>query len=164
MQKVRQQAMCMTTDLAADALDANAVVLSLCARPPLIRAPADQTTDRLTFRMRTSVGKDNGSARKGNGGDVLLDGARKVIYNDHALGTPPLRGQASQLGATVGGVVLSASDRTIIYTFAHSVKLGRSCRSPSGPFRLLKQCDHLHSALYLTPAPDHPIWPRYAVF
>ena len=59
--------------------------------------------------MRTAFGESKGSPCKENGGDVLCDGAGKVMYNDHALGTPPLRGPAGQLGATAGGVVLSAS-------------------------------------------------------
>ena len=71
---------------------------------------------------------------------------------------------ARGVARTLGGVVLSASDGAIIYTSASSVKLGRSCTSLSGPLRLLKQCDRMPSALYLTPAPDHSIWPRSAVF
>ena len=44
MQKVGQQAVCTATDLAANALDANAVVDFRRARPPLVGAPADQAT------------------------------------------------------------------------------------------------------------------------
>ena len=164
MQKVRQQAMCTSTDRAADALDANAIVLAWRARPPLVRAPADQGTGSATRGMRTAIGERKGSPWKGSGGDVLFDGAGEVMYNDHALGTPPPRGQAHQLGATAGGVVLSASGWAIIYASASSVKPGRSCSSLSMPFQLLKQCDRLHYALYLIPAPDHSIWPRSAVF
>jgi hypothetical protein len=94
----------------------------------------------------------------------LLDGAREVIYNDHALGTPPPRGQASQLEATAGGVVLSASGGAIIHTSAYSVKPGGSCSSLSGLSWLPNQCGRFHSGLYLTPANDHSIWPRSAVF
>ena len=157
MQKVRQQAMCMATDLAADALDTDAVRLACRARPPHVRAPADQATGSTALGMRTSIGESKGSSRKGNGGDVLFDGAREVMYNDHALGTPPPRGQASQLGATAGGVVLSASDGAIIHTSATSVKLGCSCGSLSVLFQLCKQCDRLPFALCLTPAPNHSI-------
>ena len=157
MQKVRQQAMCTATDLAADALDANAIILACRARPPLVCAPANQGTGSAALGMRTSIGKRKGSPWKGNGGDVLFDGAREVMYNDHALGTPPPRGQARQLGATVGGVVLSASGGAIIHTFVSSVKPGRSCSSLSAPFRLRNQCGRLHAAHYLTPAPNHSI-------
>jgi len=94
MQKVRQQAMCAATDLAADALDANEGVLACRARPPLVCAPADQGSGSAALGMRTSFGESEGSPWKGNGGDVLFDRAGKVIYNDHALGTPPPRGQA----------------------------------------------------------------------
>ena len=164
MQKVWQQAVRATADFTPDALDTDAVVALRRERTSLVAAPADQTPGSATLGVRTSFGECKGAARKGNGGDVLLDGAREVIYNDHALGTPPPRGQASQLGATVGGVVLSASDGTIIYTFAHSVKLGRFYISLSVRFRTLKQCGRFYSALYLIPAPDHSIWPRSAVF
>ena len=149
---------------AADAQDANAVVLSFRARPPLVCAPADQAIGSTALGMRTSIGKRKGSPWKGNGGDVLFDGAGEVLYNDHALGTPPPRGQACQLGATVGGVVLSASGGAIIYTSASFVKLGRSRSSLSASFRLCNQCDRLLSALYLTLVSDHSIWPRSAVF
>jgi hypothetical protein len=131
MQKVGQKAMCTATNRAADALDANEVVLACRARPPHVRAPADQGTGRAALGMRTLFGEREGSPWKGNGGDVLFDGAGKVRYNDHALGTPPPRGRACQLRATVGGVVLSASDGAIIPTAASSVKSGRSCRSLS---------------------------------
>lgn len=164
VQKVRQQAMSTATDLAADALDANAIVLACRARPPLVRAPADQAPGSAALGMRTTIGKSKGMTRKGNGGDVLFDGAGKVRYNDHALGTPPPRGRAWQLRATVGGVVLSASSGAIIHTSASPVKLGRPCSSLSASFSLPNQCGHLHAALYLIPAPDHSIWPRSAVF
>ena len=164
MQKVGQQAMCTATGFAAYALDAHQVGLAGRARPPLVRAPADQGTGRVALRMRTSFGERQGSPWKGKGGDVLLDGARKVRYNDHALGTPPPRGRACQLRATVGGVFLSTLCGAIIHTSASSVKSGRSCSSLSASFRLLDQCDHLHSALDLIPAPDHSIWPKSAVF
>ena len=108
VQKVRQQAMCTATDLTADALDAYAVVLTLRTRPPLVRAPAGQGIGGATRGMRTSFGESKASPWKGDGGDVSFDGAREVLYNDHALGTPPPRGRAWQLRATVGGVVLSA--------------------------------------------------------
>jgi hypothetical protein len=157
MQKVRQQAMCTSTDLATDALDTHQVGLACRARPPHVRAPADQATGSAALGMRTSIGESKGSSWKGNGGDVLFDGAREVMYNDHALGTPPPRGQASQLGATAGGVVLSTSDGAIIHTSATPVKPGCSCSSLSASFRLLNQCGCLDSALHLIPAPDHSI-------
>ena len=157
MQKVRQQAMCTATDLAAYALDATQVVLACRTRPPLVRAPAGQGIGRVTVGMRTAIGECKDSPWKGNGGDVLFDGAREVLYNDHALGTPPPRGPAGQLGATVGGVVLSASSGAIIHTSASSVKSGRSCCSLSASLRLLDQCGRLASALCVIPAPDRSI-------
>ena len=89
MQKVGQQAVGPTTDLAAHALDRDAIVGFLGKGAAFVTAPADQRIHRPAVGMRTTV-RNCKNAVTGTGDlDVCLDGTSEMLYNDHVVGTPP---------------------------------------------------------------------------
>ena len=90
MEKVGQQAVSSTTDLAANTLDANAIVGFSSGRSSFICTPADQRTNGLAVGVRTTLRHSKNAATGASDFDVCFDGTGKVQYNDHVLGTPPL--------------------------------------------------------------------------
>jgi hypothetical protein len=74
MQKVRQQTVGPTTQPATDPLNAQAVSFRFGAGPAVISAPADQTVNRLTVRVRTPLWQLDHPSWTGFGLGVLFDG------------------------------------------------------------------------------------------
>jgi hypothetical protein len=70
--------------------------------------------------VRATVGTRKDRTASTTGFDVGFDGAGKVQYNDHVLGTLPL--VVGLAAHTTGGVVLSTKFRSIIPVDAFSVK------------------------------------------
>jgi hypothetical protein len=101
MQEVRQQTVRVAADLAAHPLDQDGVVDITRARRSRVGAPADQAAHSLTVGIRTAVRDGEAATGEGNGIDVLLCRSRKVLYNDHVLGTPP-RGRTAKSRDTAG--------------------------------------------------------------
>ena len=150
-------------DLATDALDADEIIFSLCARPTRICTPTDQGIRCAALGMGTSIWQSERLAWKGNGGDILFDGAGKVMYNNHALGTPPSVVGPGSLH-TMGGVVLSTRFCPIIPVNAFSVKWRAPCPCVGAHRFSINQCDR-HRCLCSPPAgTDQFIWPRSALF
>ena len=89
MQEVRQQAVRVAADLAPNPLHQDAVVDVASAGRALVGAPADQATAGLAIGMRTDVRDGEAATGEGDGFGVLLYRTGEVLYNDHALGTPP---------------------------------------------------------------------------
>ncbi|RLC76106.1 MAG: hypothetical protein DRJ03_29245 [Chloroflexi bacterium] len=109
VQKVRQQAMRATADIAAKPLDQDAarpkggrVGDVLRARPPFVGTPADQTAGGLTFRVRTGVWDGEAATGEGDCLGVLFYRTGEVLYNNHGLGTPPSSWSGSQISGHDG--------------------------------------------------------------
>ena len=89
MQKIGQQTVGSTAGLAAQPLDADAVVDLLCGGSPFVGPPADQPAADLTVGMGAIVWQLKRTALHEACSDVFFDGTGKGLYNDHMLGTPP---------------------------------------------------------------------------
>jgi hypothetical protein len=167
MQEIRKQAVGATADLAADALDADAIGLQACERLSLVRAPADQDVGGLTVGMRTAVGKSKQVPRKRAGFGVVLGRMGVVLYNNH-VGAPPFVVFSTKIRPLreAFSFLASLSLSPIVLPFVLLVNLGSGAAwsashaaspPPSGPSTIV-------TTPILGPRPIHSIWPRFALF
>lgn len=164
MQKVRQQAMSVMTDLASNPLNQDVVVDVVHAGPPFVGAPTDQTIGGLTFRVRTTLGDGKAMARKRDCFGVLLYRIGKVLYNDHVVGTPPLVVKLASIEPQWEVSSFLAQLRAIIPPRTCSVKPGSS-RGPLGtPSWLTRHCGRSPFVSRPLLRPNCSIWPRLALF
>ena len=85
MQKVGQQTVGATTDLAANPLNAQAVSFRSGTGPTMVSAPPNQTISGLTVRVWTPLWQFEGPSWATFGLGVLFDGKRKMDYDDHTV-------------------------------------------------------------------------------
>ena len=102
MQKVRQQAMRATTDLAPNPMDQDVVGDVVGAGPSLVGAPTDQAIAGPAVGVRTGVWDGEAATGERNGVSVLLYRTGEVLYNNHVLGTPPSSWSGSQISGHDG--------------------------------------------------------------
>jgi len=86
MKEIGQQAMGTTTDLAAEPLNPQTVILTGQACPTQVDAPTNQRASGLAVGVRTTAWNGEGMPWEGNGLGIIFDGTGKMQYNDHVVG------------------------------------------------------------------------------
>jgi hypothetical protein len=156
MKKVGQQAVGSTADLAANALDADAIFGFLGDSIAFVKAPAEQHIDGLAVGMGTTIRNSKNVTTSVDGFNVFFDGTGRMLYNDHVVEIPPLVvGLAACTRREVSSFLSGFA--TIIPVDVLSVKFYTCCRCVYIPSRLINLCDREWSGSGALVEPDHLI-------
>ena len=148
VQKVRQQAMRATTDLAPNPLDQDVVGDVAGAGPSLVGAPTYQAIAGPAVGVRTGVRDGEAATGEGNGVSVLLYRTGEVLYNNHVLGTPP---------SSWSGSRISGHDGRCRPFWSRCMLPANSV--PLSPFLFILSSSVVVMTPFYHPLAVHPIWP-----